>query len=553
MTMTMTKTMTVTVTERWAWALGALLLCGMAGGAMGGPASDNPVEPSDLERRGDLIGQAVMVDDRVKFYVTRGGTEDDRLELKRTSVPFLVPRRLRPPAHSRMTAVVVRGVLKREEGRLTCDVTSLQIVPNDMDRLERGLASLGPRDYETRKAWARWAERRAAEFDDKALMARARALDADVLRMEGALKRVAVDAPGEWLEMARDARRRKVPEPEPSALAHRALRAKLKQSAADDAAGLQALVRDIESFFPGVESDQASARVNLAPWVEAYANDPTSAYRSAPAGARKALDRRLWADAQEQALDREPVPDLPTGLALADRAAGLLPEKPELPARLREKAVAGPRRGLGGLRLDEVKALAQAYRETLRQPDEAEKVLRGWLDSKRARLSETDAEGPVSLANLYEELLQDRVTAVELLRKSWKIDPTAKETDEAFRLRGFRKIKGEWVESLPAAAAAAGAGGSAGPPVPTPSAATVARGLLGLTPDEVRLKMNGRPTRVSYAASNGQLIEQWIYHLDNHSTRYVNLLHAPGESRSRVVADYTMPRTVPKGGAGSAR
>ena len=37
---------------------------------------------------------------------------------------------------------------------------SLQAVPGDLDRLERGLKDLGPKDYETRKAWARWAERR---------------------------------------------------------------------------------------------------------------------------------------------------------------------------------------------------------------------------------------------------------------------------------------------------------------------------------------------------------------------------------------------------------
>ena len=76
---------------------------GLAGSAIGRQQSDNRVEPSDLERREDLIGREVVVDDRVKFYVTRKGSEDDQLELKRTSVPFRVPRRLRPPAHSRMS------------------------------------------------------------------------------------------------------------------------------------------------------------------------------------------------------------------------------------------------------------------------------------------------------------------------------------------------------------------------------------------------------------------------------------------------------------------
>ena len=67
------------------------------------------------------------------------------------------------------------------------------------------------------------------------------------------------------------------------------------------------------------------------------------------------------------------------------------------------------------LRLSEVKALAAAIRERLHQPDEATNVLADWLKIQRDRLSTTDAEGPVDLANLYEELLDDHVTSVDAL------------------------------------------------------------------------------------------------------------------------------------------
>jgi tetratricopeptide (TPR) repeat protein len=531
------------------WAGCWLLSLGLACGAIGRQQSDNLVEPSDLERRPDLIGREVVVDDRVRFYVVRKGTEDDQLELKRTSVPFRVPQRLRPTAYSRMTAVVVQGVLKRDEGRLVCDVTSLQIVPNDLERLERGLAALAPRDSATRKAWAKWAERRAADFseEDGPLMKRARELEAEVLRLEGEMKRGAVDAPQEWLAMAQDARRRKVAEPGPSALAHKALWAKLE--AAKDAARLEEVVREITAFFPDAPKDQASARVDLARWEAPYANDPEEAYRTAGKDYRKALDRRLWADAQERLLDRRPIPDLAGGVALAEQAAGLLPEKPDLSARLLRKTVDTYRKQLAGLRLQEVKALAEVYRDKLKQPDEALKVLHDWLEIKRARLSETDAYGPVSLAGLYEDLLQDRVTAVELLRKAWKIDPTSRETEEAFRLRGFRKAKDDWVEIRPGAEAGSGSDTPKAARAPVPKS----QGLLGLTADEVKHRMNGRPSRVNYTASMGQLIEQWIYHLDNKTIRYVNLVHAPGTLRPRVVADYTLTKVIPNGGSGSAR
>ena len=46
-------------------------------------------------------------------------------------------------------------------------------------------------------------------------------------------------------------------------------------------------------------------------------------------------------------------------------------------------------------------------------------MYRDWLKLRRDRLSDTDAEGHQSLATLYEELLQDRSTAIELLQKAY--------------------------------------------------------------------------------------------------------------------------------------
>ena len=180
----------------------------------------------------------------------------------------------------------MRGVLKRDEGRLVCNVTALEEVPGDIERLEQGVAGLSDKDFETRQTWARWAEHRAHVFKDDALLKRAKAVEAEAFRIEARMKRQTVDAPGQWLEMALDAHRRQVPEPNPSALAHRALRAKL--AAASDIAELEATVKAIESFFPDAATDRESARANLASWEAAYANDPMAAYLSAPPPKREA-------------------------------------------------------------------------------------------------------------------------------------------------------------------------------------------------------------------------------------------------------------------------
>ena len=505
------------------------------------------VEADELERRHDLIGREVVVDDHVKYYVPRSGGTADELQLKRTPITFEVPRRLRPPVSTKLTSVIVRGVLKREGGRSICAVAEIKPVASDLDRLDHGLASLPAKDFETRKAWARWAERRATDFKDNALRDRARTIEGDALRIESEMKRLGVDAPREWLSMAQAARQRQVPEPEPSALGHRALRARL--AAAATAADLTAVIEEIKAFFPNAAADKESGQITLVRWESTYSDDPAGTYRTAAPPIRKALDRRIWADATARLLELQAAQDVPSALAAADQAASLLPERTTLPAQLIEKATTTARQDLANLRLSEAKALAAVYREKLQQPAEALKVLSDWLKSQQDRLSSTDAEGPLELANLYDELIQDRVTAVELLRKAWRIDPSSKEIAEAFRSRGFRKAKDDWVESAPApknhpAAASV---------FSTPPQPIVSQGLRGLTADEVRTRLGGKPDRVSYVAAKGQLIEQWIYHLDNQKVRFVNLLLSPGELKPRVIADYTVPSSSLKGGRASVR
>jgi hypothetical protein len=523
----------------------AAVLWSSAHAATGQPESQSLIEPTELASRSDLIGQEVVVDDRVAYYVPRGGSDDDELQLKRTPVTFLVPRRLRP-ASKRIVGVVVRGTLQRDGARLVCRVSSLKVVAPDLERLESGLASLGPKDYETRSRWARWALRRAAELKDEALMRRAKALEGELLRLEERRTRLSVDAPQEWMAKAQDARRRHVPEPEPSAWGHRALRAKL--AAADNANALRTVIQEIQSFFPEAAGDLAAGRVNLGASEILIASDPAKAYRDASPALRKALDRRLWTDAQERLLRLDARADLQSALSAADQAAAKIPEKPDLPVQIVEAAAQHAQQDLGSLRLGEIKVLSQVYRERLQQPAVGLKVLRDWLDIQRRRLSSTDAEGPVSLANLYDELLQDRVTAVELLRKAWKIDPASKDTAEAFRRRGFRKSGDDWAEAVPGAES----GSTTDTPATGRPPAVSGQSLLGLTAEEVRLRLGGDPKYVSYCGSRGQLVEQWIY-LDNKFARFVNLLHAPGASKPRVTAYYTLPATSLKGGSGSAR
>jgi len=487
------------------------------------------VEPAELARRDDLIGKRVVVDDRIRFFQFHQRSGYDELYLRRTPIPFRLPPELRPDTPPRSPAVSVQGRLVREESRLYVDVTSLDLQSSDLERLDKAVGSLPARDFANRKAWASWALKRASDFQDEPLRRRAEAVEAEALRIEAEAKRVGVDAPREWLDLAQEARRRKVAEPAPSALAHRAFRAMLADATAPD--DLKRLREEIERFFPEAPNDQAaSSAPNLAAWVEKYVADPAGAYKEAPAPARKALDRRLWVDATVKLLESQVAGDLASSLKLVDQAEKLVPERPELIPKLVEKAEALARRDLRSLRLDEVKAVGSLLKDRTGRADSALEFYRDWLSAQRGRLAETDAEGRVTLAARYEELLHDDQSARELLERAWKIAPGAPVVADAFRLRGYRRVGENWTKDAPAAEAAAPG-----------SAASSDQSLIGKTPEEVRAILATRPTSQSFVGTKGRLVQQWMF-LDTRQRRLVNFLHRPGEPRPRVVSDYFLPR-----------
>ena len=174
---------------------------------------------------------------------------------------------------------------------------------------------------------------------------RARTIEGDALRIESEMKRLGVDAPREWLAMAQEARRRQVPEPEPSALAHRALKAKL--AAATTAADLTAVIEEINDVLPRSRRRSRSRAGSI--WRGGKAPTATTPPRpiaTAPPTVRQALDRRIWADATARLLELQAAQDLPSALAAAEQAASVLPEKTTLPAQLIEKATTTARQDL---------------------------------------------------------------------------------------------------------------------------------------------------------------------------------------------------------------
>ena len=508
------------------------LILGLAATAQAPDATPVPVEPSAIAKDADLIGRAVIVDDRVRFYSSSGKRGPlgqhifDELMLKRTEVAFRLPPALRPEHPSPPPAVKVTGTV-RVDGRLIyVDVATVEPMPADLDRLNREVKRLAADDSAGRARWAEWASKRAKDFKDAPLASRARELETEAVLIDVTRPRA------DDLALARRARAQGLGDDLVGAVAHRGLRARL--DAARTADELAAVVAEIPTYLPKAAEPHPLA--DLAEWSTRMQSNPVATYRGASPSTRDALDRTLLADALERLFDRRLADAPDQARALADEAKAKLPDRPIVADRLRERALAATEGKAATMRFSEVEALARDFREA-GQPDRAKGVVKTWLDDQRRRLNPNDADGHLILAGQYDRLLADRATAADLLQAALRADPQSKGVADAFRRMGFRKSdKGEWYDPEPARTASAAPAETE----PSPGPGT-GRGdsLRGKTPEQVRKNL-GKPTRVAREATQDATIEQWTYR--GPRQRLVVVIHRPrGQARAEVIASYSLP------------
>lgn len=468
------------------------------------------VEAPDLTRRPDLLGKTVAVEGRVRLYLLHEGRGFDEIELKETPVQFRLPRSLwfqdAPDQHS----VRLQGTLRKQGGGYVMDVQSLRLLPEDRERLQRALDAVPTNDYQDQLAWTDWALRRARIYHDDDLAEIARQAEAQALRIQA--ESPAAQAPDAALALARRARDHQVPEPIPSALVHRAYASKIQN--ASSVSDLARLVQEVQNLLPA--SSQPTSE-NVDHWTETYQRDPFTAYRIASPSMRRAYDRKLLADLLEKWFQARARANPEKTLEIAEEAKTRLPDRPQVAASLFQKGLAAVASDVETLSREQLMELVEQY-NTIGQPERGQQLIRAWLEDERQnRISRSDAEGRVVLADKYLAMLGDKQTAAELLQEAWRIDPGSRTTSAAFRHLGFEKQDGEWVKT------AARPGGS---PAPEPAASDNLPPtgdddpLLRLTPQEVVARL-GKPDHKSQVVTQGIVMIQWTYRTSRGSTQYI--------------------------------
>jgi hypothetical protein len=479
------------------------------------------VEPTDLTRRAELVGKDVVVDDHVRYFrETRRSLGYDELHLRRAEVVFRLPRHLRFPKAPSEPNARVRGILKVEDGKYVCDVTSIELLPGDLERLDREVGQLRPDDAAGRKAWAVWAERRGKELNEPKVVARGVELEGEAFWLEASLPGA---DPIALVERSAD---RPIPDVVRKALLHRGFRALL--APLDDPKALDALADRVRAAFPLAGEPRSAA--NLDPTLlAAYGKDPAGAYREASDPDRAGLDRRLLADILERSFDAKASARPGDGQTLAEAAIGLIPERPQVAARLRTRGLDDAEARVATLRQSEVEALALRFKNE-GQEARGRRLVETWLADRRAtRLSSSDAEGRILLAASYDKLLGDRATAGDLLREALAIDPKSKSAVDALLRLGFRKGDDGWYDPTAPTARAESA---------EPARQDAGESLRGLTRAQVRSRMGGKPDRVVRTATQGRCLEQWFYQ-NGKRTQVVQFAFEPGIDEPRASAFYS--------------
>ncbi|MEO6809644.1 MAG: hypothetical protein ABI353_11085, partial [Isosphaeraceae bacterium] len=465
-------------------------------------------EPADLTRQPELLGREVTVDDRIKLTLTHDGRVWDEILLMRTSVRFMLPSHLRlKTAPDRGQPIRLRGTLRKLNGRqdergqeiYICDVVERTLMKPDLERLNRAVADLGPKDAQPRYDWARWARRRGLDFQDEALLRRAVELDDQALRIEA--DQPSTDPPKHWLALSAKAKGlgRKV---EAAALAHLGFRARLTKSAG--AAEIERLAKEVGETFP--DAARPTPSKDLGDWLASYKTDPGDAYRRAPVDVQAAFDHRLLGDALERKWELLALADPKEALTLAAQARDRLPSRPEFARRLEDLGLEALERDVPSLRRDEVETLAKQLKDR-GEAERAEAVTRTWLNDQRtSRLNRRDVEGRIALAELYIEMLGDHSAAGTLLRDAGRIDPGSKTLTRTYRRLGYRRDGDRWIspDEPPSADR------EPDETVDGPGRRETRDPLLGLTRRQVRARL-GEPERIAKAATQGQVVEQWIY------------------------------------------
>jgi hypothetical protein len=493
---------------------------------------EKTTEPAELSRDRNLIGREVTVEDRIRNFQPNQATRSsqlDQLYLKRTNVIFRLPPSLQPSRVPKEPAVRITGLLVEENGKLFVDVSSLDLLPPDLEYARGQLKRLAKEDLKAKSELLAWGSRRARDFKDDELKKFMNELERDVFLLEAQSN----SSVTRKLQLARLAREKQMGETIENGIAHQAFREQLANSKTKDE--LEKIAAEVSAFLPQA-SEVKTSLGGLHPRMK---TNLATEYMKAPKEFRDSYDRELLLDIIEKnvLLQSKSGPTNPLDLAILAKAKA--PERTALQNELLERGVATLETSLKSLQFKDLESAMKTVKGFGR--DELARTLGlKWLDERRRLLHSSDIDGHLWLAEQYQQVLNDRKTSAEILKDAIKTDPQSKTVTEALRKLGLRKSaqSNEWYDPKESEK------GSQPNSSQQNDLGTRQNGSLrGMTDTQIKNLLGPNPDRVSRIATQDETVEQWTY-LGAKGRIIVNFRLPRGNSRTppEVISNYSLPK-----------
>lgn len=477
-------------------------------------SADSPRFIGDLEEVSDewqgLQGVPIEIEGRAST-VSRG-----QMRLQGSRLSIILPDGARPRGG---VSYKLRGEMRSREGKTVFMARSLDPFPSDEERLRVAESRLKPNESDGWFELADEFQKRAKYYKDDSLNKQAEQV---LVRGLSAVVAEAGDDPRKLGLAAKQAAERGF-EGVAAKARHRmaridwkAIQGRLPNERERALTDIDLLLDRMGRDLPGSTVPMKEPREALA---SAYGRDPYGVYDRVDAEQRKMIARILYAEIVEAALATQLLPNESNADAIADQLAARLPDRPDLAAAYRARAISSAMASIGTMSENDLDAFVKRLQDG-DQSKLADKAINAWLKS---RLDAARKKGPTWIYDVGEDYIRlrnDEETAVALFQEALEVDSRLIAAERALKDRGFEKVAGKWRKKRVVKQDA------------PPPGVKVGEVRNGMTDSQVRGSLRTAPDRVARIASFGEVTEVWIYEDFN---RVITFKRRTNDQAARVV------------------
>lgn len=462
-----------------------------------------------------LVGATITIEGRFT------GNSQASLRFRGCDLDFRLATGVQQPGGD-SRCVKVRGRLARDGDDLYFNVTELDDMPTDMERLRAMRVDIDAADPDAWYGLAAWARERGEFYEDDDLRAESANLGRYGITTE--YDHLALTDGAGLRALAEKVRGMGLSDTLRMEYVHESLRRDLAATGLQPQPNFAVVLGNVSRLLPGADLRlDADVRDQV---IAAYESDPLVYYHDADESGRRRCHRAFYVDLTQRIILASAREDGSNGEAIAKRIRSDLPEFPELADEWELKFLDYEHSRVAMMSRAEVGGLSQRFRDRGDVP-RSEQVWRDWLKARETILRPDGARGLMQLAGDYEELVHDEPQAAKLMLEAYALSPQTHEISDWLREHEYVFVDNQWVLATDV---------TNHPVTETERAIREGRVRPGMSPVDVRRALGGAPTSTIRIASSRRVTELWVYEEHRISVRFV---HNP--NRESAMVDEVLP------------